>query len=38
MEQLAETALNVRKTPALAEALAQRALLLIAMTVRRRGS
>lgn len=38
MEQLAETALNVRKTPALAEALAQRALLSIAMGVRRRGS
>jgi DNA polymerase-3 subunit delta len=36
MEQLGEAALNVRKTPALAEALAQRALLSIAMTVRRR--
>src|SRR5262249_13884209 len=36
MEQLAEAALNVRRTPALAEALAQRALLSIAMTVRRR--
>ncbi|AMN38698.1 DNA polymerase III subunit delta [Rhodoplanes sp. Z2-YC6860] len=36
MEQLAETALNVRKTPALAEALAQRALLSIAMTARRK--
>jgi len=36
MEQLGEAALNVRKTPALAQALAQRALLSIAMTVRRR--
>jgi hypothetical protein len=36
MEQLAEAALNVRRTPALAEALAQRALLNVAMTARRR--
>src|SRR5258708_18993073 len=38
MEQLAETALNVRRTPALGEALTQRALLSLAITVRRRGS
>jgi hypothetical protein len=36
MEQLGEAALNVRRTPALAEALAQRALLSIAMAARRR--
>jgi DNA polymerase-3 subunit delta len=36
MEQLAEAALNVRRTPALAEALAQRALLNIAMAARRK--
>jgi DNA polymerase-3 subunit delta len=36
MEQLAETALNVRRTPALADALSQRALLAIAMTARRK--
>jgi len=38
MEQLAETALNVRRTPKLGEALTQRALLSLAITVRRRGS
>jgi DNA polymerase-3 subunit delta len=38
MEQLAEAALNVRRTPALAEALAQRALLNVAMAARRRTS
>jgi DNA polymerase-3 subunit delta len=36
MEQLAEAALNVRRTPALAESLAQRALLAIAMERRRK--
>ena len=36
MEQLAEAALNVRRTPALSEALAQRALLNIAMAARRK--
>jgi hypothetical protein len=36
MEQLAEASLNVRRTPALADALSQRALLAIAMTARRR--
>jgi len=36
MEQLAEAALNVRRTPALAEALAQRALLNVAMAARRK--
>ena len=36
--QLAETALNVRRTPTLGEALTQRALLSLAITVRRRGS
>jgi DNA polymerase-3 subunit delta len=36
MEQVAEAALNVRRTPALSDALAQRALLSIAMAARRR--
>ena len=36
MEQLAEAALNVRRTPGLSDALAQRALLSIAMAARRR--
>jgi DNA polymerase-3 subunit delta len=36
MEQLAEAALNVRRTPALAEALAQRALLNVAIAARRK--
>jgi DNA polymerase-3 subunit delta len=36
MKQLAETALNVRRTPKLADALAQRALLMIAQQGRRR--
>ena len=37
MEQLAETALTVRRTPALGEALTQRALLSLAIAVRRKG-
>ena len=36
MEQLAEAALNVRRTPALAEALSQRALLSLAVSARRK--
>jgi DNA polymerase-3 subunit delta len=36
MEQLAEASLNVRRTPALADSLSQRALLSIAMTARRK--
>lgn len=36
MEQLADAALNVRRTPSLAEALAQRALLNVAMAARRK--
>jgi DNA polymerase-3 subunit delta len=36
MEQLADAALNVRRTPGLSDALAQRALLSIAMAARRR--
>jgi DNA polymerase-3 subunit delta len=36
MEQLAETAFHIRRTPALAEALAQRALLSIAVSARRK--
>ena len=36
MEQLAETALNVRRTPGLADALAQRALLSLAVNARRK--
>jgi len=36
MEQVAEAALNVRRTPALSDALAQRALLSIAMAARRK--
>lgn len=36
MEQLAEAALNVRRTPGLSDALAQRALLSVAMAARRR--
>jgi DNA polymerase-3 subunit delta len=36
MEQLADAAFNVRKTPALADALTQRALLSIAQSARRR--
>ncbi|MBN8966653.1 MAG: DNA polymerase III subunit delta, partial [Rhizobiales bacterium] len=36
MEQLADASLNVRRTPALADALSQRALLAIAMTARRK--
>jgi DNA polymerase-3 subunit delta len=36
MDQLAETALNVRRTPALAETLGQRALLSLAVTARRK--
>jgi DNA polymerase-3 subunit delta len=38
MDQLAEASLNIRRTPALADALSQRALLSIAMTARRRDS
>jgi DNA polymerase-3 subunit delta len=38
IEKLSEAALNVRRTPALADALAQRALLSIALTARRRDS
>jgi DNA polymerase-3 subunit delta len=37
MEQLAETTLNVRRTAALADALAQRALLSLAVSARRKG-
>src|SRR3954451_22216767 len=36
MEQLAETAFNVRRTAALSDALAQRALLSLAVSARRR--
>ena len=36
MEQLAETALNVRRTPALSAALAQRTLLSLAQSARRK--
>jgi DNA polymerase-3 subunit delta len=36
MEQLAETALNIRKTPALADVLGQRALLSLAVSARRK--